>query len=54
MRASWLLLPIVVVLATCAWISGMDPIGDASTTLLLWGATVAGATFLMVSVRAGK
>ena len=54
MRASWLLLPIVVVLATCAWISGMDPIGDASITWLLWAATVTAAMFLLFSVRAGK
>jgi hypothetical protein len=54
MRAWWLLLPIVIVLAISAWISGMDPIGDASTTWLLWTATVTAATFLVFSVRAGE
>ena len=54
MRPWWLLLPTVVVLAFAAWISGMDPIGDSSTTWLLWAATVTATSFLVLSVRAGK
>lgn len=54
MRAWWLLLPVVVVLAVLSWISGMDTTGDTSTTWLLWGATTITATFLGFSVLAGK
>ena len=54
MRAWWLLLPIMIALAISAWISGMDPIGDAATTWLLWAATVTAASFLVFSVRGSK
>ena len=54
MRVWWLLLPIIVVLAISAWISGMDPIGDSSTTWLLWAATLTAASFLVFAGRAGK
>lgn len=48
MRAWWLLLPIVVVLAISAWISGMDSTGDPSTTWLLWAATAAAGAVLLI------
>jgi uncharacterized membrane protein YedE/YeeE len=54
MRASWVLLPIVVVLAILSWISGMDTTGDASTTWFLWAATVIAGTVFGFFVTAGK
>lgn len=54
MRAWWLLLPIVVVLAICAWISGLNTTGDPSTTVMLWLATLTGATFLLISLLLAK
>ena len=51
MRAGrWLLVAIVVVLATCAWISAMDTTGDTSATWLLWAATMAAATTLLIGL----
>ena len=54
MRAWWLLLPTAVALAVCAWISGLDTTGDASTTVLLWLATLTAATFLLISLLLAK
>lgn len=52
MRALWLQLPIVVVLALAAWISAIDATGDPDATWLLCAAAVFAGSFLMLRLLA--
>ena len=49
MRSSWLLLPLVLVLALGAWISGLDTTGDPGVTWLLGAGAFAAASVVLIS-----